>query len=97
MSLVDESPELSLRQRERLGGVDLLDDGKFCRREGRQREAAAARTDGHPLTLSTQRDTHAVRQRAEDVHELATGYGDIARLLEAHLRGCNQLDFQVRP
>src|SRR5581483_11252402 len=93
--LVDQPPELTLRNGKGLLSVDLLDQWKFRRGQTGEREATAARAHGHSLTLTTEGHLHFLRERAKDVEQFTSGYGDVAALLDVCFSTSDELDFQV--
>ena len=95
MGLVDEAAELTLLEGQGLLRVDLFDHREVGGWQTRQGEATTAAADGDPFPFGAQRHAGLLGQRFENIEQLATGDGDIARLLHAHLLRCNELHLEV--
>src|SRR6185312_11219903 len=96
MRLVDEPPELTLRNGQRLLSVDFLDQRKLRRRKSGQRKAASPSLDGYPLALGAERDVALLRQRSKYVQQLPPRNGDITTLLDSHRARRYELHLEIR-
>ncbi len=96
-SALDQAAQLALNKAERKRTRTFFHSREVIGRQGRKRKAAATRFDNQLLLVELDVNQCVIGNAFADVHQLARGDGDFARLSRLfQLHAADQLDFEVR-